>query len=251
MISNKQPVLLEKQRFDYSDQFDENDLVVVNYLRSSPDFFKRNAQLLMEIEVPHHERGAVSLVEKRMALHREQNEDLRERLSEIIEVAHRNDHLADLLHDYSMALISADSIGEVLEMTSDTLASRLNCSESKTVITKNDVISLCLDDTSRDVVVVESGMFESLAGMNTRKNVYCGPITQEKRAELFPSTTLDIQSVAVIRLQSEILALGRTVEIGYLALASDDKHRFAPHMGTDFLRRFGELLSARLAVFYG
>jgi len=33
-------------------------------------------------------------------------------------------------------------------------------------------------------------------------------------------------------------------------LASDNKERFAPHMGTDFLSRFGALLSARLAVFY-
>ncbi|MEM7255860.1 MAG: DUF484 family protein, partial [Pseudomonadota bacterium] len=72
MISNKQRALADNQHFDYAGQFSEHDAPVVDYLRHSPDFFCRNPQLLMEIEVPHYERGAVSLVEKRMALHREQ-----------------------------------------------------------------------------------------------------------------------------------------------------------------------------------
>ena len=109
MISNKQRAFAEKQTYDYLDTIGESDGQVVDYLRSSPDFFARNPELLMEIEVPHYERGAVSLVEKRMALHREQYEDLRERLGEIVEVAHRNDYLADLLHAYSCLLYTSPS----------------------------------------------------------------------------------------------------------------------------------------------
>lgn len=250
MISNKQRALAEKQHFDYADQVGEQDGLVVDYLRNSPDFFARNPHLLMEIEVPHYERGAVSLVEKRMALNREQYDDLRDRLGEIVEVAHRNDYLADLLHDYSMALISADSIGDILEITHDTLAARLNCSESRTVLLRNEVVELCLDEVIDDVIVAEAGSYASLAELHVRKTVYCGPATPARIAQFFPETTLDIRSVAIIKLQSSVDENNTAPEIGYLALASDDKSRFAPHMATDFLRRFGELLSARLAVFY-
>ena len=250
MISNKQSAFAEKQSYDYLETVGELDGQVVDYLRSSPDFFSRNPELLMEIEVPHYERGAVSLVEKRMALHREQYDDLRERLTEIIEVAHRNDHLADLLHAYSMALISADSIADVLEITRNTLSTRLNCAESRTVLLRNDLVDLCLDEVIEDMMVAEAGRYASLEELHVRKSVYCGPATPARIAQFFPDSVIDIKSVAIIKLQKSTGSAGVTPEIGYLALASEDKSRFAPHMATDFLQRFGELLSARLAVFY-
>ncbi len=247
MISNKQRAYADNQHFDYIEKVAEQDGQVVAYLRSSPDFFSRNPQLLMEIEVPHYERGAVSLVEKRMALHREQYDDLRERLSEIVDVAHRNDYLADLLHEYSMSLIGAESIADVLEITRTTLITRLNCSESKTVILRNEVVELCLDEDIDNVVVADATDYVSLADCHVRSSVYCGPATPARIARFFNDAQTDIRSVAIIRLQHRG---SNAPDIGYLALASDDKKRFAPHMATDFLQRFGELLSARLAVFY-
>jgi uncharacterized protein YigA (DUF484 family) len=252
MISNKQRAVAERQHFDFEQHVSEQqDGPVADYLRSSPEFFTRHPQLLMEIEIPHYERGAVSLVEKRLALHREQYDDLRDRLGEIVEVAHRNDQLADLLHDFSMALISAESINDVLETTRQTLNSQLNCVESCTVLLRNDVVDTCLDECVNDVVVAEPERYSSLADLHGRKTVYCGPATPARIVRFFPNSTLDIRSVAIIKLLSPAVDNATaSQEIGYLALASDDKHRFAPHMATDFLRRFGELFSARLAVFY-
>ena len=54
--------------------------------------------------------------------------------------------------------------------------------------------------------------------------------------------------MAIIRLSRSVAR--QTIEMGYIALASENRKRFAPHMATDFLQRFGALLSARLAVFY-
>lgn len=249
MISNKQRALADNQPFDYAGQYQEHDAPVIDYLRHSPDFFCRNPQLLMEIEVPHYERGAVSLVEKRMALHREQYDDLRNRLGEIVDVAHRNDYLADLLHEYSMALISADSIAEVLAITRDTLDSRLNCSQAQTVILRNEVVDVCLDEEVPGVIVADASGYASLEDLHVKKSVYCGPASTRRINQFFPQTRIDIRSLAIIKLQSTSTDAG-VQNIGYLALASNDKSRFAPHMATDFLQRFGELLSARLAVFY-
>lgn len=244
MISNKKQALVEDQDYNWQDQ----DVAVADYLRSSPDFFARNPDLLLEIEVPHYQRGAVSLVERRLSLHREQYTDLRDRLAEIVDVAHQNDHLAELLHDYSVDLMSADSIVEVLEITQKTLTHQLGCEDVRAILLRNDVVELCMEDTPPKVTLQDPGFSRSLRELHARRPVYCGHAPAERINQFFPDTELSVKSVAIIRLSQGV---GRqSLEIGYIALASESINRFAPHMGTDFLKRFGALLSARLAVFY-
>lgn len=244
MIGHKKRALQEDNLFTYHD----SDQQIAEYLRASPDFFARNPELLLEIEVPHHERGAVSLVERRLSMHREQCSELRERLEEIVDVAHQNDNLAELLHYFSMGLISANSLGDVLRFTQSTLSSRLDCEEMRVVLFENDLLEACLHDAPASVRLADSGFARSVASLHTRRPVYCGHMTAPRVRQFFPGTVLDIRSASVIRLSHTTATT--SVDIGYLALASENRSRFAPHMGTEFLARFGSLLSARLAVFY-
>ena len=244
MIGHKKSTLHEDNLFDYHD----SDQQIAEYLRASPDFFARNPELLLEIEVPHHERGAVSLVERRLSMHREQSSDLRERLEEIVDVAHQNDNLAELLHYFSVGLISASSLGDVLRFTQSTLSSRLDCEEMRVLLFENELLEACLYDAPASVRLADSGFARSAATLHTRRPVYCGYMTAPRLEQFFPGTLLDVRSASVIRLTHTTPT--STVDIGYLALASENRSRFAPHMGTEFLGRFGSLLSARLAVFY-
>lgn len=244
MISNKKQALVDDQEYNWQDQ----DGAVAEYLRGSPEFFTRNPELLLEIEVPHYQRGAVSLVERRLSLHREQYNDLRDRLAEIVDVAHQNDHLAELLHDYSVSLMSADSIVEVLEITQTTLTNQLGCEDVRAILLRNDVVELCMENSPSYVTLQDPGFSRSVRELHTRRPVYCGHASAERIEQFFPDTDLSVKSVAIIRL-SQVISR-QALEIGYIALASESKKRFAPHMGTDFLKRFGALLSARLAVFY-
>ncbi|MEM7256109.1 MAG: DUF484 family protein [Pseudomonadota bacterium] len=101
----------------------------------------------------------------------------------------------------------------------------------------------------QDVTVADASGYASLADLHVNKSVYCGPASTRRINQFFPDTGIHIRSIAIIKLQT-VTATNGSDNIGYLALASNDKSRFAPHMATDFLQRFGELLSARLAVFY-
>ena len=244
MISNKKQALVEDQHYNYPDQ----DHAVAEFLRSSPEFFARNPDLLLEIEVPHYPRGAVSLVEKRLSLHRDQYNELRGRLSEIVDVAHQNDHLAELLHDYSIALMSADSIGDVFEITQKTLSNQLGCEEIRAIILGNEVTEACLQNAPSYVSIQDSSFARALRELHSRRPVYCGHASAERIEQFFPETPLTVKSMAIIQLNRTVAR--QNIQIGYIALASENKKRFAPHMGTDFLQRFGALLSARLAVFY-
>lgn len=244
MISNKTRALADHQAFDYQDQ----DNVVAEYLLQSPDFFARNPELLTRIEVPHHERGAVSLIERKLTLHREQYNDLRERLEEIVDVAHQNDHLAELLHEYSVGLISAASLGEVFEFTEQTLINQLGCEDVRAVVIRNEIVETCMEQTPDFVTLEDIQFARSMRDLHTRRPVYCGHASAERIGQFFSDTDIAVRSVAIIRLSQ--ITHKQTIEMGYLALASESKSRFAPHMGTDFLARFGSLLSARIAVFY-
>lgn len=236
----------------------DNDNYIIDFLRETPDFFSRNPELLLEIEVPHQHHGAVSLVERRLSIQREQFTNLQDQFSEVVDVAHQNDHLSELLHDYSIGLISAGSLTEVFSFTKNILEKRLKCDLSSAVVVKNDAIDICLDDVSDYVTLVDQTLCASMRDLHSKRSVYCGYPISNRVEQFFPQRCKEVNSIAIIRLadtgsvqsinQSERFQQIR--EYGYLALASDNKDRFAPHMGTDFLSRFGALLSARLAVFY-
>ena len=264
MIINSKSASAEEQAFDA-------DAYVSDFLRDSPDFFARNPHLLLDLEVPHQQRGAVSLVERQVLVQREQYNDLQQRLTEIVDVAQQNDHLSELLHDYSVGLMSAGSLDEVFSFTKSIMLKRLRCEMSSAILRKNDVVEACLEGLSDYVKLVDDKLCASMGDLHTRRSVYCGyPITNRVE-QFFPESAVAVRSIAIIRLADETsiqpisgasgnkgnyrnAANGQTIssnkEFGYLALASCNRERFAPHMGTDFLSRFGSLLSARLAVFY-
>jgi len=236
----------------------DSDNYVIDFLRDSPEFFSRNPELLLELEVPHQHRGAVSLVERRLSIQREQFTTLQDQLTEIVDVAHQNDHLSELLHDYSIGLISAGSLADVFTFTRNILQKRLRCELSSAVILRNEAIDICLDGVADYVTLADKELCTSMSDLHSRRSVYCGYPISNRVEQFFPKQRNDIKSIAIIRLANTgtVQSINDTEryqgvsEFGYLALASDNKERFAPHMGTDFLSRFGALLSARLAVFY-
>jgi len=231
----------ESKQLDFDEH--EYDLSVADYLRSSPEFFERNPDLLLQLSLPHQERGSVSLVERRMALQRQEYRELRQQLDEIVEIAQHNDQLSELLHDYAVGLMNATSLQSVFDFTLETLVEKLHCEDCNLYLYRNEVLEICADQVPDFVKLVSADFGLAVKQMHTRRSVYCGYATTERRQRFFPRSELNIQSLAVLRLHSER-------DYGYLALASEKQKRFAPRMGIDFLVRFGALLGSRLAVFF-
>ncbi len=238
---------------------------VADFLRESPDFFSRNPHILVDIEVPHQQHGAVSLVERQVSIQRQRFADLQQRLNEIVEVAHQNDSLSELLHDYSVGLMSAGSLDEVFTFTKTIIQKRLKCELSGAIMRRNSVVEACLEGLSDYVTLVDDQMCQSMGDLHTRRSVYCGYPISNRVDQFFPDRGHEVRSIAIIQLADASSvqpikssyrnagtgkAFSQPKGFGYLAVASSNRERFAPHMGTDFLSRLGSLLSARLAVFY-
>jgi len=195
------------------------------------------------MKVPHYQRGAVSLVERQLTLHRERYNELRSRMDEIIDIAHRNDYLANLLHDLSVGLMAADSLVDVFAFLQEMIADELGCEHWSAHLCDNEVVACCAGGLPSQVTLIEEGYRIAMPDQRATKTVYCGPASPERVARFFADVDAEIRSLAIIKLY-------RSQDFGYLALGSETRERFAPHMGTEFLARFGLLVSARLAVFY-
>ena len=88
---------------------------IENYLRNHPDFFLTRPELLADIVIPHRSGDAVSLVEKQVKVLREQNEQARKRLHELIEIAKLNEDLAHRMHHLVLTLIDAADPEEIFK----------------------------------------------------------------------------------------------------------------------------------------
>ena len=92
----------------------EQEELVAEWLRATPGFFERYANLLNEIRLKHpHEDRAISLQERQMTLLRTQNQELNRRLSEMLHFGSRNDKTQQSLVAWLLRLMGANTKADV------------------------------------------------------------------------------------------------------------------------------------------
>src|SRR5512139_1464743 len=90
------------------------DEAIAAFLRSHPDFFQRNADLLANLRLPHASGGAISLVERQIEVLREKLHAGDLRLNELVTIARANEALASKIHQFARRLMSAPTRREIL-----------------------------------------------------------------------------------------------------------------------------------------
>ena len=90
-----------------SDTLRLTDTDIVQYLQDHPDFFIAKDDLLSGLRIPHDSGQATSLIERQLAIYRERNVELRQRLTDLLENARRNDKLFGKTRRLVLALIDA------------------------------------------------------------------------------------------------------------------------------------------------
>ena len=216
----------------------EQEDEVADFLLSHPDFFEEHVDLLLELRVPHPSGGAVSLIERRVEMLREELHQSRKKLNHLVCLAKDNDALSARLHRLTLALI----LGKDFEHLQTSLKSHLQEDFGA------DAVRLILfpaerlrTEASADATQADQASLvvnEFLDFMETRRPV-CGNLRQEQLETLFPEQNGSIRSAALVPVDAgEVM--------GILAIGSHDEDRFRPNMGTDFLLRLGEILGHKL-----
>jgi len=212
--------------------------VIAKYLTSHPDFFNRHADLLASLQVPH-QAGAASLIERQVAVLREKSRDLEEQLNGLIRTARGNEQIVTRLQRFTLELMRADDLDDVIATCQDVLRDDFNADFVSVRIindTESKESGLHFIQSGDDGLTQFKRLFDS-------KKPVCGRLKENQQAFLFNDNADKINSVALIPLSG----LGAGAEkLGILALGSQDETRFHPGMGTVFISHLGELVSTGL-----
>ncbi|MGE5492248.1 MAG: DUF484 family protein [Actinomycetota bacterium] len=208
---------------------------VARFLQANPDFFDQYADLLAHLNVPHPHGGrAISLNERQMLVMRETNKQLESKLAELIAFGEENDAISEKVHRLSVALIAAETFQAVIHLLNFHLCDDFAVPH----------VALRLWDKPADIEDLPefAAVSEELQVFaETLARPYCGSTAGFGTASWFGEHATHIRSQALIALRNG----GGT--IGMIALGSEDTQRFYADMGTLYLERLGEMVSAALA----
>ena len=215
------------------------ELQLVSMLRENADILNRHPELLTLLEVSHQSGGAVSLIERQVAVLRSQLQEQEKRMLELMDVARDNERLSEIRHRLAVDLFSAHDTADVVSTVLDTFKTELSADHAVVKLFSKD--KELIEQSAGQFVDVDDEALMAFKTMLQHKNTVCGPSTTEQKEYLFAEKADEIRSVAIVPLVAG-------ANLGLIGLGADDVKRFNSSMGTDFLSRIGELVSASLAV---
>lgn len=201
---------------------------VAEWLMRHPDFLVRRPEVLAKLNVPHGSGGAVSLIERQVAVLREQLAGERGRLNHLVARAHEYEAFLARMHELTLRLILAPDVAHARGALETTLGEQFDA----------DAIALKLfpidaEERARDPTV------QAFLEFIDRDRCLCGPLAPEQARTLFGARAEEVRSAAVVPIRGY-------EQSGVLAIGSRDAHRFTADMGTDLLERLGAVAGAKL-----
>ncbi|MFZ2300807.1 MAG: DUF484 family protein [Gallionella sp.] len=197
---------------------------VAQYLLDNPRFFEEHIETLAQINLPHPHGGRmVSLSERQLLALRDKNKELEKKLHELIEFAKANDALQHKVHDFVVALFVAHDLVTLQEMIPHLLRE-----------------IFAVPHTALRLWQFNPPNAEVLAFADAQAQPVCLHHAMHDTAGWFGENAAQLHSFAYLPLHAG------SETIGLLVLASEDKQRFYPEMGTVFLERIAEAVSSAL-----
>jgi len=200
--------------------FDET--VIREYLLDNPDFFNRYPELLIAMRVPHAERGAVSLVERRQELLRQRISQLEEEITSLMNIATHNERILKFNTELSFKLLKCNDLGDLRQVLSADLKREFGFSHVR-LITVHDIDS----------------ELAKIWRHRVGTGYYFGRLTQSESKRLFGS---EVGSVALTKLSDEN---GQVI----FAIASKNPTHFHPDMDSLLFSQLRRLLDHMLPQF--
>ena len=216
------------------DDIDITDEQVARYLKNHPGFFLSREDLIMDLKLVHPSGKAVSLLERQVALLRERNMDMRQRLSELLDNARDNDTLFGQSRRLTLALLEARTLDQLTSAFNHAMTHDFDVDFATVVL-----ISELPPKSSGSRVVTTLEAQRQIANLLKNRSGTLGILRAEEVEFLFPKQHSQIGSCAV-------MPIGSQPSQGVIAIGSKNPDYFHSGMGTLFLGYLAELME-RLA----
>lgn len=215
----------------------ETERLIVRYLRDHPDFFESHLDLLADMILTHESGQAVSLIERQVTILREQKDEHKNRLKQLIQAAEQNESVSQKVNGLVLNLLDAKTLGEILDQIPDSLVNDFKADAVVLRLFKTDHPDIKARPEISDWNQQVMGAFERVIA---NRRPICGHFKAEQLIPLFQNSAEKIHSAAMIPLVS---STDDTACIGLLAIGSNDPNRFRAEMGTLFLTYLGQVIT--------
>lgn len=206
---------------------------VAQWLRQHPHFFDEHPALLTHLHLSHDTQAA-SLIERQVALLRRRNEELEERLNDLIAIAGDNDRLFGQLREVMLGVLDAESAAQLGTRLHSALREPFRCEQLALLLFREPC-----ELPWRPLVQTE---FEQhLPGLLRHHHALAGKWRRDELRYLFGDEGLQLSSAALIPL----IAGDRA--IGVIALGSTEASHFRSSMDTLFITHLGDIIARLLA----
>lgn len=209
-----------KTRKQLSKEIDEAQIVA--WLKECPDFFSRHPNSLSAMKLPVDSGPAISLHQYQVRVLREEKSELSQKLGALLKNVKTNHKIHSDLLRLAGNMISIARKGAETEAYLALIKQHFALFEVQ------------LFEKER-----HPEAFKQLKSILGKADSVClSAPDEELRASLFTDNASKVLSLAVVQVKS-----GRACR-AYLVLAADDKERFKPGMGGEFLKLLAQLLSS-------
>ena len=215
----------------------ETERLIVRYLRDHPGFFESHLDLLADMILTHESGKAVSLIERQVSILREQKDQHKARLKQLIQAAEQNEAVSQKVNDLVLKLLDAKTLADILDLIPSALLNEFNADAVVLRLFKTDHPDIKARPEVSDWNQEIMGAFERVIA--SRRPI-CGHFKPEQLTSLFHNSSEKMHSAAMIPLVSNT---DDTACIGLLAIGSSDPNRFRAEMGTMFLTYLGQVIT--------
>lgn len=197
---------------------------VAHYLINTPEFFEEYVETLSQITLAHPHGGrTISLSERQLLALREKNKGLERKLHDLLAFAKENDALQHKVHEFTTSLFAARDLATLQDLIPHLL---------------RDIFAV--PHATLRLWQVNPPSMEELVFTDGQTAPVCVQQAVHDTADWFGESAAQLNSFAYLPLHAG------SVSIGLLVLASEDKQRFYPEMGTVFLQRIAEAAESAL-----
>ena len=206
---------------------------VIDFLAANPTFLDQHPDLLRQLAIPHGSGDAVSLLERQLAVLRDDNARMKRQLEELIRHARSNEQLTRKIHALVLALMNAVGPQAVLACLERGLCAEFGADRVTSLVFGQ---SAAVDGSDIAAFVgADSPQRAAFDAILIAGASVCGVLAPDQAAAVAP----DFQGSAVI-----MPLKGRGWD-GVVVCASADATRYSADMGTellDYLREVATLV---------
>lgn len=210
---------------DFAELESLNPEQIKDYLLYNPDFFTRYPSLLETLDIPHEQKGSVSLVEMQSEQLRSKVRVLSHKLNQLISIAKQNEEIYRIYADLNLTLLQCRYFSEVQDVLEGVMRKQL----------KMSAVTLKAFGGANALPEIQRKLF--IEKRFKKETFFFGRLSQHEKQLMFD--TKPAESVA-------LMLLGDKGDLGILGVGSKDPGHFNPEMDTLLISQLQQFLNVLL-----